>query len=399
MACVENEKDNDNGTTTMTVDEQERSPLGRLTLRFRDPALERTFRRESLGRVRLHGRMAIGVGMPVYLLCGLLDIWHVPAEASAGVWATRLAALMVPTLVLVASFTPLFARYAQGLLSSVCVAAGVGLIGIQAQLPVESAHYYYPALVMLTFFTYNFIGVRFPYALAIDLTLLVAYNLVCALWLDYPPHILLGHDVFIVSSNLIGGTTGYLVEHQRRQLFLRERELRQQRQYHRDRSLHDPLTGLANRELLIERIERAVAGSARDGVCHAGCFIDLDGFKALNDSLGHEVGDRLLIQVGERLQACLRKTDTVARIGGDEFFVLATGLDDEREARLLAEKLLAALREPFSGVPDGLSLRASVGVCLFPYPGMSVAGIIRQADMAMYEVKAGRKDGYRIVEA
>ncbi|MFG6177870.1 diguanylate cyclase domain-containing protein [Halomonas sp. THAF12] len=383
----------------MSAHRQQRTSLERLTLRFRDPELERAFRLNSLERVKLHGRTAIAVGMLVYLLCGLLDVWHVPPEASRGVWMTRLTALMVPTLVLAVSFTPVFARGSQWLLSSVCVAAGVGLIGIQAQLPVASAHYYYPALMLLTFYTYNFIGVRFPYALGIDLMLLASYNLVCGLWLDYPLHILLGHDVFIVSSNLIGGTTGYLVEHQRRRLFLRERELWQQGQYHLDRSLHDRLTGLPNRELLHERIERAVAASPRGDMRHAGFFLDLDGFKALNDCLGHEVGDRLLIQVGERLQGCVRKVDTVARIGGDEFFVLAIGLENARDAEHLAEKLLAALRRPFPEVPDDLSLHASVGVCLFPYPGMSVSGIIHQADMAMYAVKSGSKDGYRIAEA
>ncbi|SEL49390.1 GGDEF domain-containing protein [Halomonas daqiaonensis] len=380
----------------MTAYEQAPATPCRLTLRFKDPALERAFLRDSLERVRLHGRTAIGVGMLVYLLCGLLDIWHVPGDALGGVWATRLTALTVPALVLLATFTPLFARFSQLLLSCVCLAAGVGLIAIQAQLPVESAHYYYPALMMLTFYTYNFIGLRFPHALAIDVALLVAYNLVCGVWLDYPPHILLGHDIFIVSSNLIGGTTGYLVEQQRRLLFLRTRELRQQRQYHLERSQHDSLTGLPNRYLLHERIEQAMAGSQGHDMRHAGCFIDLDGFKALNDRLGHEVGDRLLTQVGERLKACVRKADTVARLGGDEFFVLAIGLESERDATVLVEKLLAALREPFPDVPDDLRLHASVGVCLFPYPGMSVSGIIHHADMAMYRVKAGGKDGYHI---
>ncbi|WP_163558211.1 GGDEF domain-containing protein [Halomonas sp. NO4] len=370
--------------------------LERATLRFRDPQLERAYRHASLPRIRTHGRMAIVVGMVVYLLCGLLDIWHVPAEAAAGVWQARLTALTVPALVLLLSFTAVFRQLSQALLAAVCLAAGFGLIAIQSQVPVESSAYYYPAMVMVTFYTYNFIGVRFPYALAIDALLLVGYNLVFSGLLDYPGHILFGHDVFIVSANLIAGTTGYLVERQGRLLYLREQELEQERQYHRERSLHDPLTGLPNRELLGDRIEQAMAAGRRHRRLQGGLFIDLDGFKHLNDHLGHRVGDQLLEQVAARLSGCVRGVDTVARIGGDEFFVLARDLAGEQDIHLLAGKLLASLREPFCGLPGTPTLRASIGVCLFPYPGMDATDIIHRADMAMYRVKSAQKDDYCI---
>ncbi|WP_052384019.1 GGDEF domain-containing protein [Litchfieldella xinjiangensis] len=372
------------------------SPLRPITLHFYDPQLERAFRHATLPRVRAHGRTAILVGIVVYLLCGLLDIWHVPDAARAGVWQARLTALMVPTLVMLVSFTALFQSHAQWWLTSVSLAAGLGLIAIQAQVPLESSAYYYPAMVMVTFYTYNFIGVRFPYALGIDALLLVSYNLIFGGLLDYPGHILFGHNVFIVSANLIGGTTGYLAERQGRLLYLKETQLEEERHYHRQRSLHDPLTGLPNRDLLYDRIDQAIASSRRYSGLHAGFFIDLDGFKRLNDRLGHRVGDQVLIQIAERLRNCIRDVDTVARIGGDEFFVLARDLDSEHDVHRLADKLLECMRTPLADLPEPTQLRGSIGICLFPYPDMSVTDIIHRADTAMYQVKSAQKDGYRI---
>ncbi|WP_104204972.1 GGDEF domain-containing protein [Billgrantia saliphila] len=374
------------------------SVLRRFGLRFCDSQLELAYRHDTFPRTLIHGRTAILVGMLVYLLCGLLDIWFVPPEASSGVWQSRLTALLVPILILAVSFTEAFQRMAQWWLSAVCLAAGFGMIAIQSQVPLANASYYYPAMVMVTFYTYNFIGVRFAYALGIDALLLVSYNLAFGLLLEYPGHILFSHNVFIVSANLIAGTTGYLVERQARQLYLRERQLEKERHYHRERSLHDSLTGLPNRELLHDRIRQALAASQRHRLLQGGLFIDLDGFKRINDRLGHRMGDQLLVRVAERLTNSVRKTDTVARIGGDEFFVLARDLASERDVHRLADKLLASLRSPLSDVPEPLALRASIGVCLFPYPGMNVADMIQRADMAMYRVKMAGKDGYCVAE-
>ncbi|MGQ4878940.1 diguanylate cyclase domain-containing protein [Billgrantia sp. LNSP4103-1] len=368
--------------------------LRRFSLRFSNPQLEHAYRRDTFPRTLIQGRTAILVGILVYLLCGLLDVWYVPPEARWGVWQSRLTALLVPSLLLAVSFTAAFQRMAQWWLTAVCLAAGFGLIAIQAQVPLEYAPYYYPAMVMVTFYTYNFIGVRFPYALGIDALLLVSYNLVFGLLLEYPAHILFSHNVFIVSANLIGGTTGYLAERQGRELYLREQELEKERRFHRQRSLHDPLTGLPNRELLYDRIQQALAASQRHRKWQGGLFIDLDGFKQINDRLGHKMGDNLLKQVAQRLMSSMRSMDTVARIGGDEFFVLARDLASEQDIHRLAAKLLDNLRLPLSDMAEPISLRASIGVCLFPYPGMSVDDIIHRADMAMYRVKMAEKDGY-----
>jgi diguanylate cyclase (GGDEF)-like protein len=364
-----------------------------LTLSFRDNTLERKFFDVSLKHTRRQGQVAIFVGMFVYVLQGILDQWFVAPELIDKVWMIRLTALCVPTFVLMLMFTPWFARLCHPVLAIVGLAAGMGMIAVQVLLPFECSAYYYPMMVLVTFYTYNFIGTRFIYALCIDLFLLIVYNVIFGWLLDWPPHILISHDFFIVSANMVGGSTGYLVERQRRVLYLRELELDNEGQRHLIRSLHDPLTGLPNRDLLYDRIEQAKAEAQREGTIHCGFYLDLDGFKAINDKLTHATGDCVLREVSQRLTLALRGTDTVARIGGDEFFILAMNIDSEEKACDLAEKLLTQFNIPFPGVPDYMRLGVSIGMCLWPYEGMTGSDLIHRADEAMYQVKSSGK-GY-----
>ncbi len=364
------------------------------SLRFREPALERQYREATLARTLLQGRTAILVGILVYLLCGLLDGWFASPEAASTNLMIRLASLSVPAVVLALSFTRLFDRYNQPMLMVVCLAAGVGIIAMQGQVVLENAHYYYPMLILLTFFTYNFIGIRFVHALAVDLSLLASYNLFFWAVMAYPTEILAAHNIFIVSANLIGGTAGFLAERNKRMLFLRRLQLEEERNFHFSRSVHDPMTGLPNRELLYDRIRQVMARSQRDGSRHCGLFVDLDGFKAINDQYGHEVGDEVLSLVAARLKSAVREADTVARIGGDEFFVLAQDVPSQEAASQIAMKILDVVNEPLTGEVEGLSLTASIGICELPFEGMTIQSIIRRADDAMYDTKNAGKAGF-----
>ncbi len=366
-----------------------------LTLSFRDPEAERAFAAHSLARLRLQGRAAILVGTFVYLLYGVLDRWFVPEDQQATVWLIRLLVLTVPAAVFALTSSPAFERFNHLPLALTGLAASGGLIAILWHLPLAAASYFYPGLVLSIFYTYNFIGTRFIYALVIDVIVIVAYVLVFGLLRDFPGPVLASHVFFIVSANLIGGGAGYLAEYQRRQLFVHETELDLERKHHLERSLHDRLTGLPNRELLEDRIAQLLARARRDHGCHAGLYIDLDGFKAINDTLGHDEGDAVLCTVARRLVAAVRQTDTVSRLGGDEFFVLAHDVDTRAGAVQLAEKLLDCIREPLPGLADGESLGASIGICVFTggQPGSNEPDeIIRQADRAMYRAKAGGKN-------
>ena len=368
-----------------------------LTLSFRDPEAERAFAAHSLARLRLQGRAAILVGTFVYLFYGVLDPWLVPPEYQATVWAIRLAILSVPAAVFLLTFHPAFARFNHLPLALTGLAAAYGLIAILWHLPLESISYFYPGLVLSIFYIYNFIGTRFIYALIVSIIVVLTYGTVFGLLRDFPGPVLLSHGFFILSANLIGGVAGYLAEYQRRQLFVRETELDLERKHHLERSLHDRLTGLPNRELLEDRIAQLLARARRDNGCHAGLYIDLDGFKAINDTLGHDQGDAALCTVARRLVAAVRQTDTVSRLGGDEFFVLAHDVDTRAGAVQLAEKLLKCIAEPLPGLADDNRLGASIGIFTFcggARGGSEPEEIIRHADRAMYEAKANGRNRY-----
>ena len=150
---------------------------------------------------------------------------------------------------------------------------------------------------------------------------------------------------------------------------------------------HDPLTGLLNRYSLQDRLEQALASARRRGQAVAVGFIDVDRFKTINDSLGHAMGDVLLIEVASRLRESLRETDIVARLGGDEFIIALTDVDDAATTAHVADKLLRRLSEPYVVEGQTLHITSSLGLALFPDDGDYGEILMRNADMAMYHAK------------
>jgi diguanylate cyclase (GGDEF)-like protein/PAS domain S-box-containing protein len=152
-------------------------------------------------------------------------------------------------------------------------------------------------------------------------------------------------------------------------------------------ALHDPLTKLPNRTLLMDRARQAMSRLYRSPGVLAMLFIDLDKFKAVNDNLGHDVGDRLLISVSERLSELMRESDTIARLGGDEFVILAEELENEGEAVALAGRVLDALEEPFPLGTAEVAMLASVGISIAQDSETDPEAMLREADLAMYKAK------------
>ena len=155
---------------------------------------------------------------------------------------------------------------------------------------------------------------------------------------------------------------------------------------------HDHLTGLPNRLLLADRLAASIDLAARSKAMTAAIYVDLDGFKFVNDTLGHESGDALLQQVTDRLTACIREPDTLARMGGDEFMVVVHQVSEDQIALSIAERLRNVLHQPFVVAEHELYITASMGIAMYPRDGADVSTLRQNADAAMYEAKRGGKD-------
>ncbi len=158
---------------------------------------------------------------------------------------------------------------------------------------------------------------------------------------------------------------------------------------------HDVLTGLPNRLLLIDRIDQAIILAKASSMQVAVLFLDLDGFKYINDSLGHSIGDKLLQSIAARLVNCVRNTDTVSRQGGDEFVVLLSEVKQPHAAAAIAAKILKEIAKPHSIDRHELHVTASIGVSAYPEDGMNAETLIKNADTAMYQAKENGRQGFR----
>jgi diguanylate cyclase len=162
---------------------------------------------------------------------------------------------------------------------------------------------------------------------------------------------------------------------------------------------HDALTQLPNRVLFLDRLEREIAHGERDGHRFAVLVVDLDRFKVINDTLGHGVGDQLLIEIARRLIGAVRAVDTVARIGGDEFLLLITAIHEPADAAIIAAKIVAALDKPVSIGGTEVHVSASLGIAVYPSDGANADTLVAHADEAMYFAKQQGRNGFQFFSA
>jgi diguanylate cyclase (GGDEF)-like protein/PAS domain S-box-containing protein len=158
---------------------------------------------------------------------------------------------------------------------------------------------------------------------------------------------------------------------------------------------HDTLTNLPNRTLLQDRLHQAIALASRNGTLVAVLFLDLDKFKEINDSLGHDFGDKVLQSVVKRLLTCVRASDTVSRLGGDEFVILLSEIKQTGDAGVKAGQILTAMNAPFEIDSHKLHITASIGVAVYPNDSTDPENLIKKADLAMYQAKEQGRNSYR----
>jgi len=161
---------------------------------------------------------------------------------------------------------------------------------------------------------------------------------------------------------------------------------------------HDPLTGLATRRLGMEEISFIFAQAKRDKKKAAVLFIDLDGFKTVNDTFGHVAGDQLLIEIAGRLKHCVREVDIVARLGGDEFMVVLSGIENRENIASVAQNLVETLARPYTVGDENTIIGASIGIAVYPDQDQSPDKLLQLADVAMYKVKAAGKNNFAFSE-
>jgi diguanylate cyclase (GGDEF)-like protein len=161
-------------------------------------------------------------------------------------------------------------------------------------------------------------------------------------------------------------------------------------------AFYDPLTGLVNRVLFMDRLEHEISHARRSKQTIAVMFLDLDGFKGVNDGLGHEAGDKLLVEFARRISALMRRSDTFARIGGDEFAVLLKEIKNQLDAEDVANKILQTMESEWLVDGKQVSIGVSIGISLYPSEEVDAGGLLKKADQAMYQAKLGGRNRYSL---
>lgn len=372
--------------------------MQQLLLWFRDKGVEREYRVDTAVIQRDQARAALLVGVFLYGLHGGMDVW-LAGEHPLYFWGVRLLVMVVGLSALAWTFHPSFPRLGQRILVVAALTAGLGVVFMLAGLSGASFWEYLSGLMLVMIWTFLFVGLSFAAALLANLIIVAGFNGLFFLGPHTLEAVIFRYNFYLGSTLLVCGFSAYVLERQRRLLYLRHRELEMERNRHRDLAMWDHLTDLPNRYQMEQRLDQAIARARRYGRAGAGLFIDLDHFKPVNDTHGHEAGDRVLRQVARRLKTCVRESDTVARMGGDEFFVLLEDLPGPERIREVALRIIASLSEPVpidDLHPQGpvCALGASIGVCEFPDMAATPAEVIDYADRAMYEVKRSGRNGY-----
>ena len=377
-----------------------KAKINHLSLSFNEPTLDTAFKQYAFPQTLIQTRVAVFIGMLMVFIFGFYDAMYLPRNHGVNLINIEGFIIVLGTITLLISFTKYFSGHYQWIIGTACLLAGLALIAKLSFLPHEALNYYYPSLLVFIFWVSAFVTISLPNTVYIASLTAIIFVLVFKYYHPLPPLQLLNYVLYMFYALVIGIVSRYLSERKSRLLFLREMELDIERESHLFRSLHDSFTGLPNRDLLIDRIQQCINFASRNEQICAGIFIDLDNFKDINDNFGHDIGDLFLREVAKRLKSCMRESDTLSRIGGDEFFVLARNLPTQKAAETLAKKLLQQIKMDYL-LSDKIKLAgisASIGICLFPYELCTPVDIIRRSDQAMYKIKHAGKSNYAIAE-
>jgi diguanylate cyclase (GGDEF)-like protein len=336
----------------------------------------------------------------LYVLFGVLDTWAIPS-ALREVWTVRAAVVLVIMGFLWTTRFPFFLKHYAPLTIGMFLVMGSGIeIMVYLAGPDDLAkHLYYTGMILVVMGLYTWSFLPIWKNAATGLVLVALYILISVLIQDMGSErewpVLLTNCFFFVSANVIGMFANAQRNRYLRESFLLRQNLisdLQRTEAEKQQSVywseHDPLTGLPNRKHLMLGLEKAIQTAKESATTLALLFIDLDGFKSINDKFGHAVGDAVLRVIGQRLEHCVRENDLFARIGGDEF-VVVMNLDPRfhEVATRLAGSIIASIEAPIREPDIGVVLSASIGIAFFPDHASDAEKLLLVADAQMYESK------------
>ena len=367
----------------------ERLGISLLLVKFRSASLEQEFNTFNLPILRQQAKVGAVVAILSWILVIFMEPMIVPSSALLSILLAAFVSIAALVAVCLSTSSKFFEHYHQPIvMSGVIVTMLAVSIKIKFYPDFPLAHYF-PAFIIITTWMFTISGLAFIKAILCGQVFYLFVYLTFLIDSKTSNVELITAVYYMLISYLLGATVSYFKDVQSRQIFLAHKELEQEKQHHHHKSLHDMLTKLPNRELLEDRLSQAISLASRKHVKCTGMYIDLDKFKSINDQYGHLVGDLYLQEVASRLQSITREADTLARIGGDEFFLLMLDVKNEETALEMSRKIQDNLNEYFI-LADKIKIKglgASVGICMFPYQSCTPSDIINRADKAMYHVK------------
>ena len=358
-------------------------------LKFKNTLLEKEFDEFNLPFLKREVRAGIVMVIISWLLYANMEPMNAPITAFLSIAITALAGASSLAIIYWATFLQKFKSHHQ-----IIVMAGVLVTMLTACIKIKfypdfPILHYLPGLICITFWMFAISGVSFIYTMACGLMFYTFAYTAFLMDVNVGRVDIITSLYYMLISYFMGAVISYHKDIQSRKIFLAHKALELEKQHHHHKSIHDILTQLPNRELLEDRIMQAINMASRTNIDCAGIFIDLDNFKSINDRYGHAVGDLYLKEVADRLRDITREADTIARISGDEFFLLLLDTKSEEAVLGLAQKIQENLKDEFL-LGDQFKLTglgASIGICMFPYKNCTPQDIINRADKAMYKVK------------
>ena len=373
----------------MTVENVTDFKFDRWTLRYRNRDLETEYMEHAPHALIRAVRPLVLAMMPILFVMAAMELGGLISLPAGWLSAVGLA-VMLAMLLLVAFYASAWVEYA-------VLAVFVGTAVLMLSTAENEADFsrLIPGLLLVVLLS-NYVHIRYIFGIvgaAAVMIVVTAFSFAR----EFNPIYLIDVSLYLVIGLLASISISYTVERQRRRLYAQVKRLAIERDNQARLALHDSLTGLPNRLLLRERMGQSLARAKRHHGQFAVLFVDLDDFKSVNDTYGHNVGDDVLRQIAQHLKDKVRDEDTVARIGGDEFVVLSEHINDDRGAQIAAARIQDAVAQECKAksVRDDtmyIQVTCSIGIALCPRDGDSLDDLINRADTAMYRAKRAGKD-------